>query len=35
LKDKPVFKILVAAYQSDEIRQFILTRFQGAILPVF
>jgi D-methionine transport system substrate-binding protein len=34
-KDKPVFKTLVAAYQSDEIRQFILTQFDGAILPVF
>jgi D-methionine transport system substrate-binding protein len=34
-KDKPVFKTLVAAYQSDEIRQFILNQFGGAILPVF
>jgi D-methionine transport system substrate-binding protein len=34
-RDKPVFKILVAAYQSDEIRKFILERFDGAILPVF
>ncbi len=34
-KDKPVFKTLVAAYQSDEIRQFILRQFDGAILPVF
>jgi D-methionine transport system substrate-binding protein len=34
-RDKPVFKILVAAYQSDEIRQFILTQFDGAILPAF
>jgi D-methionine transport system substrate-binding protein len=34
-KDKPVFKTLVAAYQSDEIRHFILTQFDGAILPVF
>lgn len=34
-RDKPVFKTLVAAYQSDEIRQFILTQFDGAILPVF
>jgi ABC-type metal ion transport system substrate-binding protein len=32
---RPVFKTLVAAYQSDEIRQFILTQFDGAILPVF
>jgi D-methionine transport system substrate-binding protein len=34
-KDKPVFKKLVAAYQNDEMRQFILQRFDGAILPVF
>jgi D-methionine transport system substrate-binding protein len=34
-RDKPVFKTLVAAYHSDEIRQFILTQFDGAILPVF
>jgi len=25
----------VAAYQTDEIRQFILQQFGGAILPVF
>jgi D-methionine transport system substrate-binding protein len=34
-KDKPVFKTLIAAYQSDEIRRFILNQFGGAILPVF
>ncbi len=34
-KDKPVFKKLVAAYQNDTIRQFILVTFQGAQLPVF
>ena len=34
-KDKPVFKILIAAYQNDEVRQFILKQFDGAILPVF
>jgi D-methionine transport system substrate-binding protein len=34
-KDKPVFKVLVAAYQSDEIRKFILTQFDGAVLPLF
>jgi D-methionine transport system substrate-binding protein len=34
-KYKPVFKTLIAAYQSDEIRQFILNQFGGAILPVF
>jgi ABC-type metal ion transport system substrate-binding protein len=30
-----VFKVLIAAYQNDEIRQFILKQFDGAILPVF
>jgi D-methionine transport system substrate-binding protein len=34
-KDKPVFKKLVAAYQNEEVRQFILQRFGGAILPAF
>jgi D-methionine transport system substrate-binding protein len=34
-KDKPVFKTLIAAYQNDEVRQFILKKFDGAILPVF
>jgi D-methionine transport system substrate-binding protein len=34
-KDKPVFKKLVSAYQNEEMRQFILQRFNGAILPVF
>jgi D-methionine transport system substrate-binding protein len=34
-KDRPVFKTLIAAYQSDEVRQFILKQFDGAILPVF
>jgi D-methionine transport system substrate-binding protein len=34
-KDKPIFKTLVAVYQSEEIRQFILQKFDGAILPIF
>jgi ABC-type metal ion transport system substrate-binding protein len=34
-KDKPVLRKLVAAFQTDELRQFILLRFDGAILPVF
>lgn len=34
-KDKPIFKTLVAVYQSEEMRQFILKQFDGAILPVF
>ena len=33
--DKPVFKTLIAAYQNEEVRQFILKQFDGAILPVF
>jgi D-methionine transport system substrate-binding protein len=34
-KDKPVFKTLIAAYQNDEVRQYIVKQFDGAILPVF
>jgi len=34
-KDKPVFKILVAAYQSKEVEKFLETRFKGAILPAW
>ena len=34
-KDKPVFKKLVAAYQSPEGAQFMETRFKGAILPAW
>jgi D-methionine transport system substrate-binding protein len=34
-KDEPIFKALIAAYQSDEMRQFILRQFDGAILPIF
>jgi ABC-type metal ion transport system substrate-binding protein len=30
-----VFKKLVSAYHNEEMRQFILQRFDGAILPVF
>jgi D-methionine transport system substrate-binding protein len=34
-RDRPAFQKLVAAYHNDEIRQFILKQFDGAILPVF
>jgi D-methionine transport system substrate-binding protein len=34
-KDKPWVKQLVAAYQSDEVRQFIKTQFKGAVVPSF
>jgi D-methionine transport system substrate-binding protein len=34
-KDKPIFKTLVLTYQSDEMREFILRQFDGAVLPVF
>jgi D-methionine transport system substrate-binding protein len=34
-KDKPWVKILVESYQSPEIRDFILTRFKGAVLPAW
>lgn len=34
-QDKPWAKRLVAAYQSPEVRQFIETRFNGALVPAF
>jgi D-methionine transport system substrate-binding protein len=34
-KDKPVFQTLIAAYQNDVVRDFIIKQFEGAILPVF
>ncbi|SEP72866.1 D-methionine transport system substrate-binding protein [Faunimonas pinastri] len=34
-RDKPVFKTLVAAYQSREVADFLKTRFKGAILPAW
>jgi len=34
-KDKPVFKILVAAYQSKEVAEFLEKRFKGAVLPAW
>ena len=34
-KHRPVFKTLIAAYHSDEVRQFSLKQYDGAILPVF
>ena len=34
-KDKPALKALGAAYHGDEVRQFILATFDGAVLPVF
>jgi len=34
-KAKPVFKTLVAAYQSKEVAEFLETRFKGAILPAW
>ena len=34
-KDKPIFKKLVAAYQSKEVADFLQTRFKGAILPAW
>ncbi|AJG23193.1 MetQ/NlpA family ABC transporter substrate-binding protein [Cupriavidus basilensis] len=34
-KDKPWVKPLVAAYQSQEVREFLATQFKGAILPAF
>ena len=34
-KDKPWVKKLVAAYQSDDVRQFMKTQFKGAMVPSF
>lgn len=34
-KDKPWVKPLVAAYQSEEVRQFILKKFEGSVIPAF
>ncbi len=34
-KDKPWVKKLVAAYQSDEVRQFIKSEFKGSMVPSF
>jgi D-methionine transport system substrate-binding protein len=34
-QDKPVFKTLIAVYQSEEIRRYSLAQFDAAILPVF
>jgi transposase len=34
-KDKPWVKILVASYQTPEVRDFILTKFKGAVLPAW
>lgn len=33
--NKPWVKELIEAYQSDDVRQFILTRYKGAIIPAF
>ncbi|AOJ72332.1 MULTISPECIES: MetQ/NlpA family ABC transporter substrate-binding protein [Burkholderia] len=34
-RDKPWVKKLVAAYESDDVRKFIETKFNGAIIPAF
>ena len=34
-KDKPWVKLLVQSYQSPEIRDFVLTKFKGAVLPAW
>ena len=34
-KDKPWAKHLVAAYQSPEVKSFIETKFNGALVPAF
>jgi D-methionine transport system substrate-binding protein len=34
-KDKPWVKLLVESYQTPEIRDFVLTKFKGAVLPAW
>ena len=34
-KDKPWVKLLVQSYQSPEIRDFVLSKFKGAVLPAW
>ena len=34
-QDKPWVQQIVKSYQTDEVRQFILTQFNGAVLPAF
>jgi len=34
-KDQPWVKKLVAAYQSEDVRQFIKTEFKGSVVPSF
>lgn len=34
-KDQPWVKKLVAAYQSEDVRQFMKTQFNGAMVPSF
>jgi D-methionine transport system substrate-binding protein len=34
-KDKAAFQTLIKAYHSEEIRQFLLERFKGAVVPAF
>ena len=34
-RDKPWVKLLVQSYQTPEIREFVLTKFKGAVLPAW
>jgi D-methionine transport system substrate-binding protein len=34
-KDKPWVKTLVQSYQTPEVREFVLTKFKGAVLPAW
>ena len=34
-KDKPWVKLLVQSYQTPEVRDFVLTKFKGAVLPAW
>lgn len=34
-KDKPWVKTLVESYQTPEVKEFVLTKFKGAVLPTW
>ena len=34
-KDKPWVRLLVESYQTPEVRDFVLTKFKGAVLPAW
>jgi D-methionine transport system substrate-binding protein len=34
-KDKPWVKVLIDSYHTPEVREFVLAKFKGAVLPAF